>query len=100
MKLIKFTFIHLSRKSSHQMILFEEFEKEGAEVIFLNYKTENNPESKLLLGVQGLISEYECAKIMARSRRGKLHAARKGCISVMGLWIPLYKACSQRRSKV
>lgn len=74
----------LSRKSSHQMILLEEFEKEGAEVIFLNYKTENNPESKLLLGVQGLISEYECAKIMERSRRGKLHAARKGCISVMG----------------
>ncbi|WP_174516938.1 recombinase family protein [Wolbachia endosymbiont of Cardiocondyla obscurior] len=74
----------LSRKSSHQMILLEEFEKEGAEVIFLNYKTENNPESKLLLGVQGLISEYECAKIMERSRRGKLHAARKGYISVMG----------------
>ncbi|MGL9779662.1 MAG: recombinase family protein [Wolbachia sp.] len=74
----------LSRKSAYQMILLEEFEKGGVEVVFLNHKTDNNPESKLLLGVQGLISEYECAKIMERSRRGKLHAARKGRISVMG----------------
>ncbi len=74
----------LSRKSAHQMVLLEEFEKAGVEVIFLNCKTENNPESKLLLGVQGLVSEYECTKIMERSRRGKLHRARKGRVSVMG----------------
>ena len=36
------------------------------------------------LGVQGLVSEYECTKIMERSRRGKLHRARKGRVSVMG----------------
>ncbi|TVS92948.1 recombinase family protein, partial [Wolbachia pipientis] len=37
----------LSRKSAHQMVLLDEFEKAGIEVIFLNHKTENNPESKL-----------------------------------------------------
>ncbi|WP_353288830.1 recombinase family protein [Wolbachia endosymbiont (group A) of Pogonocherus hispidulus] len=73
----------LSRKSAHQMILLDEFEKAGVEVIFLNHANENNPESKLLLGMQGLVSEYECTKIMERSRRGKLHAARKGSVSVM-----------------
>ncbi|WP_353285307.1 recombinase family protein [Wolbachia endosymbiont (group A) of Beris morrisii] len=73
----------LSRKSAHQMILLDEFEKAGVEVIFLNHANENNPESKLLLGMQGLVSEYECTKIMERSRRGKLHAARKGRVSVM-----------------
>ncbi|TVS83487.1 recombinase family protein, partial [Wolbachia pipientis] len=73
----------LSRKSAHQMVLLDEFEKAGIEVIFLNHKTENNPESKLLLGIQGLVSEYEGTKIIERSRRGKLHRARKGCVSVI-----------------
>ncbi|WP_395462911.1 recombinase family protein [Wolbachia endosymbiont of Cantharis cryptica] len=73
----------LSRKSAHQMILLDEFEKAGVEVIFLNHKTENNPESKFLLGMQGLVAEYECTKIMERSRRGKLHRAKKGYVSVM-----------------
>ncbi|WP_240991966.1 recombinase family protein, partial [Wolbachia endosymbiont of Glossina morsitans morsitans] len=31
----------LSRKSTHQMILLDEFEKAGVEVIFLNHKTES-----------------------------------------------------------
>ncbi|RLT59567.1 recombinase family protein [Wolbachia endosymbiont of Drosophila ananassae] len=75
----------LSRKSAHQVVLLEEFEKAGVEVIFSNHKIENNPESKLLLGMQGLLSEYECTKTMERSRRGKRHRARKGCISVIGI---------------
>ncbi|WP_341812504.1 recombinase family protein [Wolbachia endosymbiont (group A) of Conops quadrifasciatus] len=75
----------LSRKSAHQVILLDEFEKTGVEVIFLNHKVENNPESKLLLGMEGLVSEYECTKIMERSRRGKLHAAKKGRVSVIGI---------------
>lgn len=33
--------------------------------------------------MQGMIAEYERAKIMERSRRGKIYAANKGCISVM-----------------
>ncbi|WP_341812430.1 recombinase family protein [Wolbachia endosymbiont (group A) of Conops quadrifasciatus] len=73
----------LSRKSAYQTVLLDEFEKAEVEVIFLNHKTENNPESKLLLGMQGLVAEYECAKTMERSRRGKRHRAKKGCVSVM-----------------
>jgi site-specific DNA recombinase len=73
----------LSRKSAYQAILLEEFRKAGSEVIFLNHKFEDNPESNMYLGMQGLIAEYERAKIMERNRRGKLHAARKGIISVM-----------------
>ncbi len=84
---IKKIYIHspdrLSRKSAHQMVLLDEFEEAGVEVIFLNHKTENNPESKLLLGMQGLVAEYECTKIMERSRRGKRHRAKKGYVSVM-----------------
>lgn len=74
----------LSRKYAYQMILLEEFQKAGAEAVFLNYEINDNPESQLLLQMQGMIAEYERAKIMERSRRGKIYAANKGCVSVMG----------------
>jgi site-specific DNA recombinase len=34
----------------------------------------------MLLGMQGLFAEYERAKIMERTRRGKLHRAREGAL--------------------
>ena len=37
----------------------------------------------MLLQIQGVISEYEREKIMERSRRGKLHAAKKGKVNVL-----------------
>src|SRR6186997_3025559 len=37
----------------------------------------------LLVQVQGMIAEYERAKIMERSRRGKQHAARRGSVNVL-----------------
>src|SRR5262245_27821444 len=73
----------LSRKYAYQMILLEEFQKTGVEVFFLNCQTHDNPESQLLLQMQGMIAEYERAKIMERNRRGKIHAAKKGAISVL-----------------
>ena len=37
----------------------------------------------MLLQVQGIVAEYERAKIMERSRRGKKHAAQSGSLNVM-----------------
>ena len=69
----------LSRKYAYQMILIEEFERYGADVVFLNFQKSNeNPESQLLLQMQGMIAEYERSKIMERHRRGKIHAAKRG----------------------
>ena len=73
----------LSRKYAYQMILTEEFEKQGAEIIYLNFQSENNPESHLLLQMQGMIAEYERSKIMERHRRGKIHAAKRGSVNVI-----------------
>jgi site-specific DNA recombinase len=76
----------LSRKYAYQMILIEEFEKYGVEVIFLNFQKSNeNPESQLLLQMQGMIAEYERSKILERHRRGKIHAAKRGSISVLSV---------------
>ncbi|KAF5304408.1 hypothetical protein FQR65_LT18868 [Abscondita terminalis] len=60
----------LSRKYAYQMVLLEEFEKAGAETVFLNYEINDNPESSVT--------------VTNASRRGKIYAANKGCVSVMG----------------
>ena len=39
---------------------------------------DDTPEGKLLLGMQGLIADYERTKIAERTRRGKLYWARQG----------------------
>jgi site-specific DNA recombinase len=73
----------LARNYAHQVLLLEEFLRAGVEVIFLNREVGQTPEDHLLLQVQGMISEYERAKIMERSRRGKRHGAQVGKISVL-----------------
>lgn len=73
----------LARNFVHQMILLEEFQCYGVEVIFLDRPLSNNPEEQLLVQVQGVISEYERAKILERTRRGRIHAARRGSVSVL-----------------
>ncbi|MDZ4324554.1 MAG: recombinase family protein [Pseudomonas sp.] len=53
------------------------------QVVFLNHAIGVTPEESLLLQMQGMIAEYERAKIMERNRRGKLHGARRGSINVL-----------------
>jgi site-specific DNA recombinase len=72
----------LSRRYAYQVLIVEELVRFGVEVVFLNNPLGDNPEENLLLQVQGMIAEYERAKIMERSRRGKQHAARRGSVSV------------------
>jgi len=73
----------LARKASYQALLIDEFTRAGVELVFLNHALGKSPEDDLLLQVQGVIAEYERAKIMERARRGKLHAARQGSVNVL-----------------
>ena len=73
----------LARSHAHQVLLVEEFRRAGAEVMFLNRTIGDSAEDNLLLQVQGIIAEYERAKILERVRRGRLHAARSGLISAL-----------------
>jgi site-specific DNA recombinase len=73
----------LARNYAHQVLLLEEFMRDGVEVIF-NREVGQTPEDQLLLQVQGMIAEYERAKILERSRRGKRHGAQVGKVSVLG----------------
>jgi len=73
----------LARKYAYQVLLVDEFRRAGVEVVFLNRALGQSPEDDLLLQVQGMIAEYERAKIIERHRRGKRHAAQLGAINVL-----------------
>jgi site-specific DNA recombinase len=73
----------LARHYAYQVLLLEELVQRGVEVIFLNRPLGHTPEDQLLLQVQGVIAEYERAKFLERSRRGKRHAAQEGRVGVL-----------------
>ena len=72
-----------SRKYAYQVLILEELTHCGVEVVFLRNPPGHGPEENLLLQVQGVIAEYERAKIMERCRRGKQYAARRGSVNVL-----------------
>ena len=74
----------LARRYAYQALLLDEFQAAGVEVVFVNRSLGQSPEDELLLQVQGMVAEYERAKILERSRRGKRHGARVGMVSVLG----------------
>jgi site-specific DNA recombinase len=73
----------LARCYAHQVVLIEELQQCNVEVVFLNHAIGGTPEEQMLLQVQGMFAEYERAKILERSRRGRRHAAQRGAISVL-----------------
>ena len=73
----------LARSYAHQVLLLEEFAGADARVVFLNRPIGDSPEDALLLQLQGMFAEYERAKMLERSRRGKRHRARAGAVSVL-----------------
>src|SRR3954453_15865224 len=72
----------LARRHAYQALLLEELKHCGVEILFLNRPVGNSAEDELLVQVQGVIAEYERAKIQERGRRGKRHAAQRGAVSV------------------
>lgn len=73
----------LARNHAHQLVLIEEFKRLGVDVMFINRPIAQTPEDQLLLQMQGVIAEFEREKIIERSRRGKLHKAKQGRVSVL-----------------
>lgn len=73
----------LARRYAYQVILLDELAGHGTEVLFLHGPSGQSAEDELLVQVQGVIAEYEHAKIVERCRRGKLHRARQGSVNVL-----------------
>ena len=69
----------LARMYAYQVMVLDELARHGVSVHFHDTPVLNNdPQTQLLTQVQGVIAEYERAKIAERYRRGKLWRARAG----------------------
>lgn len=68
----------LSRTQTHQILLMDEFKKQNIQVIFTSQQFEDNAEGNLMLQIQAAVSEYERAKILDRTRRGRKYAVKNG----------------------
>src|SRR5690554_2222938 len=68
----------LSRKLMNQLIVTEEFDRHGVELVFVNGEYARTPEGQLFYSMRGAISEFEKAKINERMTRGRREKARQG----------------------
>jgi site-specific DNA recombinase len=83
----------LARRYAYQVVVGEELLKSGCELDFVNRAIAQTPEDQMLLAMQGVIAEYERAKIMERTRRGRLYKLRAGVLVISQApigyrWIP------------
>ena len=58
----------LARKYAYQVLLLDELHKQGVTTVFLNGPSGKTAEDELLVQVQGMIAEYERAKIRKSGR--------------------------------
>ena len=70
----------LARNYVHQVLLVEELQKHGAEVVFLDRPMSRDPHDQLLLQIRGAVAEYERTLISERMRRGRLRKLRAGTL--------------------
>ena len=68
-----------AQQLAYQVIVLDELARHGVSVRFTDAPPlDDDPQAKLLTQVQGVIAEYERAKIAERYRRGKLFRSRAG----------------------
>jgi site-specific DNA recombinase len=68
----------LARRYVHQQVVLEELARRGVRVHFVERPVGEKAEDTLLVQMQGVIAEYERAKILERTRRSRLHKVRTG----------------------
>ncbi len=78
--LVVYSTDRLSRDPVHLLLLIEEFDKAGVELIFVTEPLDNSMEGQLLNFVRGWASKVEAEKIKERTVRGRKSRARSGRI--------------------
>ena len=74
----------IARVVAYQTIIIEELIKCGKQIIIKGKDYINNPENKFTLQMLGVVAEYEHAKIIERTTRGRLHRLRQGELTSTG----------------
>ena len=70
----------LSRNLSHQLIITEDIEKNGATLHFVKSNYESTPEGRMFYAIKGAFAGYEREKIRERTARGRLAMLKQGKI--------------------
>lgn len=81
----------LSRNLIHLLLLTDEFQRSGCQVVFVNMAWEDTPEGRLFLSIRGAVAEFERAKIAERTMRGKRQKAEGGGIACAPVWLYGYR---------
>lgn len=69
----------LARDVTIQGVLSKKIWGMGVDIEFVEFEVDpTNPESMLMYNIQGSIAQYNKAKILANSRRGRIQKAKKG----------------------
>ena len=69
----------LARSFPYQVLILDELARFGITVAFTDSPPiDDDPQARLLIQMQGVIAEYEKAKINERHRRGKLYRVKAG----------------------
>lgn len=72
----------LSRNLTNQLLIADDIEKSGAQLMFVTGDYDCSPEGRLFFSIRGAISAFEKAKIRERTLRGKRAKARQGKIPI------------------
>ena len=80
----------LARKNAYQVLIEEEFHRNNVIVEYVIGQYDDSDEGRLQKQIRSSIAEYEKAKILERSKRGKRGKAKSGllnCRRPAALWI-------------
>ncbi len=77
-KVVCFDPDRLSRKLMHQLLITDEWDRQGVDLQFVNGEYAKTPEGTLFYSMRGAIAEFEKAKINERMSRGRREKARQG----------------------
>jgi site-specific DNA recombinase len=68
----------LSRNLGHQLLLAEAFEQASVRLVIVSHPLEQGPEGWLFFQMRGVLAEYERAKMLERTTRGRIGRAQAG----------------------
>ncbi|BAH42899.1 putative truncated DNA recombinase [Brevibacillus brevis NBRC 100599] len=79
----------LSPKLMNQLLITDEFDKRGIELVFVNGKYAKTPEGQLFYRMRGAITQFQKVKINERMSRGRREKARPRSPRLSDIWIQL-----------
>lgn len=69
-----------SRNLLNQLLVTDEIDKAGVDLLFVQHQREKTPEGALFYAIRGAIAEFEKKKILERTQRGKRGKAKQGLL--------------------